>query len=166
MLFYNNRAHKLDQVTFRIPKNGNGEYDYLKPWSFTSSDGRFEMDFEPILDRHADMNLLVLASFQHQVFGRFTGSAVLDDGTAIRIENFLGFAERVTNRWKRNMSDLLIRIMINQTLQSLSGGHYEQGNIEFFPCQRRTSLKLRITKQRSKRSTTDCTAGDGEYGLG
>jgi len=99
MLFYNNRAHKLDQVTFRIPKNGNGEYDYLKPWNFTSSDGRFEMDFEPILDRHADMNLLVLASFQHQVFGRFTGTAVLDDGTAIRIENFLGFAERVTNRW-------------------------------------------------------------------
>jgi hypothetical protein len=75
MLFYNNRAHKLDQVTFRIPKNG--EYDYLKPWNFTSSDGRFEMDFEPILDRHADMNLLVLASFQHQVFGRFTGTAVL-----------------------------------------------------------------------------------------
>ena len=99
MVFYENRAHKLEQVTFHIPRNERGEYEYLKPWKFTSSDGRFEMDFVPILDRHADMNLLFLASFQHQVFGRFTGTAVLDDGTPIRIENFLGFAERVTNRW-------------------------------------------------------------------
>ena len=48
MLFYDGVGHKLDDVTFHIPKG-----DYMKPWTFTSSDGRFEMDFRPVLDRAA-----------------------------------------------------------------------------------------------------------------
>ena len=46
MLFYDGVAHKIDDVKFHIPKD-----DYMKPWKFTSSDGRFEMDFVPVLDR-------------------------------------------------------------------------------------------------------------------
>lgn len=94
MLFYKNKAHKLDQVAFHIPPD-----DYLKPWKFTSNDQRFEMDFHPIIDRNADINALVFQSTQHQVFGRFTGKAVLDDGTVIELKDFLGFAEKVRNRW-------------------------------------------------------------------
>lgn len=45
------------------------------------------------------MNALLVRSTQHQVFGRFTGSVVLDDGTRLEIENLLGFAEEVRNRW-------------------------------------------------------------------
>ena len=45
MLFYDGKCHKLDDVTFHIPDG-----DYMKPWKFTSSDGRFEMNFEPVLD--------------------------------------------------------------------------------------------------------------------
>jgi hypothetical protein len=73
--------------------------DYMKPWKFTSSDGRFEMDFEPILDRYGNFNLLFIKSVQHQVFGWFSGKVVLDDGTELKVENFLGFAEDVYNRW-------------------------------------------------------------------
>lgn len=94
MLFYKGRAHKLDVVTFHIP-----EPDFLKPWKFTSNDGRFEMDFEPILDRFSDTNLLLLRSWQHQTFGKFSGKCVLDDGTALEVKDFLGFAEKVANRW-------------------------------------------------------------------
>lgn len=94
MIFYEGKAHKLAEVTFHIPKE-----DYLKPWTFTSSDGRFEMDFVPILDRYSNTNLLVIKSTQHQVFGRFSGKAILDDGTEIIIKDFLGFAEEVMNRW-------------------------------------------------------------------
>ena len=94
MLFYNGKAHKLADVTFHIP-----EPDSLKPWTFTSSDGRFEMDFTPVLDRFSDTNLLILRSWQHQVFGRFTGTAVLDDGTRLEVKDLLGFAEKVRNRW-------------------------------------------------------------------
>ena len=98
MLFYGGRAHKLSQVQFHIPTR-DGREDYLRPWTFTSDDGRFEMDFVPILDRAACTDVKLIKSDQHQVFGRFTGTAVLDDGTAVRVKDFLGFAEKVENKW-------------------------------------------------------------------
>ena len=99
MLFYDGMAHKLDQVTFQIPQKGNGEDDYMTPWRFTSNDGRFEALFEPVLDRSAMTKVGPLCSDQHQVFGAFTGSAVLDDGTVIEVRDFPGFAEKVENKW-------------------------------------------------------------------
>ena len=98
MLFYKGKAHKLSEVRFNIPMKGKKE-DYLKPWTFTSDDGRFEMDFVPIIDRASNTDFKVLKSDQHQVFGRFTGTAVLDDGTHLQIRDFLGFAEKVENKW-------------------------------------------------------------------
>ena len=56
MLFYNGKSHKLDEVTFNIPVK-NGKDDYMSPWTFTSNDGRFEMNFTPILDRQAPLNV-------------------------------------------------------------------------------------------------------------
>ena len=96
MLFYNGKAHKLSQVKFNIPGD---EKDFLSPWTFTSDDGRFEMDFVPVLDRASCTDVLLIKSDQHQVFGRFTGKAVLDDGTVIEIKDFPGFAEKVENKW-------------------------------------------------------------------
>ena len=94
MIFYDGVAHKIDDVTFIIPED-----DYCKPWKFTSSDGRFEMDFEPILDRSACLDYKVIVSDQHQVFGRMHGKAILDDGTEISVSNLLCFAEKVHNRY-------------------------------------------------------------------
>ncbi len=71
----------------------------MSPWTFTSNDGRFEMDFIPILDRKDNSSVGIISSKQHQVFGKFTGKTVLDDGTVIEIRDFLGFAERVENKW-------------------------------------------------------------------
>ncbi|MCM0648099.1 DUF2804 domain-containing protein [Clostridium swellfunianum] len=94
VVFYDNKAHKLADVKFHIPED-----DYLKPWKFTSSDNRFEMDFQPIIDRNSNTNILVLKSLQHQIFGLFTGRVVLDNGEEIQVKNFLGFAEKVVNKW-------------------------------------------------------------------
>ena len=99
MLFYDGKAHKLSQVSFNIPKDPKGREAYMEPWTFTSDDGRFEMEFNPVLDRASDTDFKVLCSKQHQVFGRFTGKAVLDDGTELKLENFFGFAEKVFNKW-------------------------------------------------------------------
>ena len=99
MLFYDGKAHKLDLVSFNIPEKEDGTDDFMSPWTFTSSDGRFEMDFAPILDRAANVTVGPLGSDQHQVFGRFTGKAVLDDGTVIEVKDMLGFAEKVRNKW-------------------------------------------------------------------
>lgn len=94
LLLYGGVAHKLSRVQFNIP-----EESFLKPWTFSSDDGRFEMDFVPVIDRAARTNALIIESDQHQVFGRFTGRAVLDDGTALELKDFLGFAEKVRNRY-------------------------------------------------------------------
>ena len=98
MLFFNGKAHKLSRVTFEIPMK-DGKEDYLSPWKFTSDDGRFEMDFAPIIDRASCTDFKVLKSDQHQVFGRFSGTAVLDDGTSLVVRDLLGFAEKVENKW-------------------------------------------------------------------
>ena len=93
-IFYNGVGHKLDQVLFHIDTK-----NYMKPWKFTSNDGRFEMIMEPIVDRNSKVNLLLIKSLQHQVFGFFTGYFTLDDGTKVKLNNLLGFAEEVYNKW-------------------------------------------------------------------
>lgn len=98
ILFYNGRAHKLEEVAFHIPED-RGKRNYLSPWSFTSNDGRFRMSFVPVLDRASCTSVGLIKSDQHQVFGRFTGEAVLDGGQVVSIRDFMGFAERVENRW-------------------------------------------------------------------
>lgn len=99
MIFLGGYAHKIEDVTFVIPKNERGEDEFLKPWKFISGDGRFEMDFQPILNRKSKTNLLVLMSDQNQVFGRFSGKVILDDKKVIEVKDLLGFAEKVRNRW-------------------------------------------------------------------
>ena len=119
MLFYDGKAHKLSQVTFNIPDKNKiyvthggccgasgrrmetmeKEDDYMSPWNFSSDDGRFEMLFIPIIDRASKTDVKLICSDQHQVFGKFSGRAVLDDGTVIEVQDFLGFAEKVYNKW-------------------------------------------------------------------
>ena len=119
MLFMDGKAHKLGQVRFNIPVRpkkyvtrggccmpGGKELDtmdtvedYMSPWTFDSDDGRFEMAFMPILDRASRTDIKVICSDQHQVFGRFTGHVILDDGTKMEIRDLLGFAEKVYNKW-------------------------------------------------------------------
>jgi len=96
MVFLDGRAHKLGEVTFHLPE---GAFDGA-PWRFTSDDGRFEMTFEPIIDRASASDVFGLVrSIQHQTFGRFSGHVVLDDGSRLGIRDLLGFAEEVANRW-------------------------------------------------------------------
>ncbi len=99
VIFYDGRLHKLDQVSFNIPQDEKGNYLYTNPWTFTSNDNRFEMEFKPIINRASKTDVGIICSDQNQVFGLFTGTMVLDDGTKVEIKDFLGFAERVFNKW-------------------------------------------------------------------
>ncbi|WP_026653941.1 DUF2804 domain-containing protein [Butyrivibrio proteoclasticus] len=94
VLFYDGKVHKLDDITFHIP-----ESSYMDPWKITSSDGRFEMDFVPVLDRAACLDYKLIVSDQHQVFGRLSGTAILDDGTKIDVKDMMCFAEKVHNKY-------------------------------------------------------------------
>ncbi len=93
-LFYNGVIHKLEEVTFHIPKDG-----YLRPWKISSSDNRLNLNFEPAVDRSSTTNFILIKSIQHQVFGYFSGTVILDDKTELVLTRFPGFAEDVFNRW-------------------------------------------------------------------
>ena len=99
MLFYNGKAHKLDQIDFGIPQTADGRDDFMSPWHITSSDDRLDLIFTPAMDRASRTSVVLIESDQHQVFGHFNGKAVLDDGTVLTIKNLMGFAEKVKNRW-------------------------------------------------------------------
>lgn len=94
VIFWDGVAHKLAEIEFHIPAR-----NYLEPWRFSSSDGRFEMEFAPLLDRNSLTHLGVIRSEQHQVFGHFSGRLVLDDGRTLTVPPMLGFAEDVLNWW-------------------------------------------------------------------
>ncbi len=96
VLFYDGRAHKISQVSFGMPVIGE---NLMQRWHFTSDDGRFDMEFEPVYDRFTHNAVLFLQMSCHQVFGRFTGRAVLDDGRVIEVRDMTAFAERSINKW-------------------------------------------------------------------
>ena len=99
MVFVDGVAYKLEDVKFEIPTNEKGKDDYMKPWKFTSSDGAFEMDFTPIINRSAKIDVGIVGSDQNQVFGYFNGIIKLSDGRAILLKDYLAFAEKVSNKW-------------------------------------------------------------------
>lgn len=103
VIIYDGTVHKLDDITIEIPGDVS-LYDmdsprYMEEWKITSSDKRFEMTFHPILDRSAKLDYKLIVSDQHQVFGRMSGRAVLDDGTAVEVTNMLCFIEKVHNKY-------------------------------------------------------------------
>ena len=98
MLIHNGKAHKLGEVAFHVPQK-NGRDDIMSPWKFTSDDGRLEMDFMPVHDNSTPLNLGVICMDGNQVFGEFTGKAVLDDGTVIELARRMGFVEKFHNKW-------------------------------------------------------------------
>lgn len=98
MIFVDGIAHKLDKVVFNIPQK-DGKDDFMSDWTITDNEGRLKLDFRPIIDRADNTDALIIASNQHQVFGLFSGDMILDDGTTLHIDNVLGFAEKVRNKW-------------------------------------------------------------------
>lgn len=98
MLYYGGIAHKLGQVTFAVPKQGNQD-NYLLPWQVGDDAGRLSLTFSPVMDRSTRAGFGPLMSDQHQVFGKFDGYAILDDGRRLDIKGLQGFLEKVANRW-------------------------------------------------------------------
>jgi hypothetical protein len=93
-LILENHVHKLDQVKFDYTPG-----DYMKPWQFTDNQDRLDLTFTPFKERIAQTNLGIIFSEVHQMFGRYNGKAITDDGRVIRIENLIGFAEEHQARW-------------------------------------------------------------------
>lgn len=97
MFFIDDKAYKLDDVSFNIPQK-DGYDDYLHPWTLTSQSGNINLSFAPVLDRHDKSNAVIIAQDAHQVFGHFSGTITTPDGV-VEIHHLLGFAEKVSNKW-------------------------------------------------------------------
>jgi len=94
MLFYDGKAHKIGHIYIKLDEGG-----FMSPKKITSDDGRFEMTFTPIYDQQTATKLLFVNNSCHQVFARFDGKVVLDDGEVLQVENLVGFVEHAKNNW-------------------------------------------------------------------
>ncbi|HSC82441.1 MAG TPA: DUF2804 domain-containing protein [Pseudomonas sp.] len=93
-LIHAGRLHKLGAVHFTYDPD-----DYLRPWQLSDDEGRLDLQFTPLFNRHSRVDLLLMKTVQHQVFGHFNGRVTLDDGSVLQVRELLGFAEDVFNRW-------------------------------------------------------------------
>jgi hypothetical protein len=71
----------------------------MEPWTMISEDKRINLTFQPFLDRTAKTDVKLLYSEVHQMFGKYTGSLVTEEGETIKIKDLIGFAEEHHARW-------------------------------------------------------------------
>ena len=90
MFFYDNKAYKLGTV-HEIQDGNNFRYE--------DDDKRFVFDVEFIYDNFTKTRMLWVNNKCHQVFGRWSGYVMLDDGTKLTIPPFIAFCEHADNRW-------------------------------------------------------------------
>ncbi|MDP8254883.1 MAG: DUF2804 domain-containing protein [Candidatus Alcyoniella australis] len=92
--FINGTMHKLGWVDI--------EYDnsnYMLPWRFTEADGRLDLTLKPFVDRGENLNLGLLATRTHQMFGRYEGFVIDEAGKKIKVKDLIGWAEEHKARW-------------------------------------------------------------------
>ena len=95
MFFIDGRATKLGEL--RV-ENEEAE-DRMRPWRITDPEGRFDLTMRPRFDNFTETNIAVVHTYCHQIFARFDGFVVAEDGERIEINNLTAFVEHAVNRW-------------------------------------------------------------------
>ncbi|MBO6047961.1 MAG: DUF2804 domain-containing protein [Erysipelotrichaceae bacterium] len=93
ILFYEGQPHKLSQVTISHTD------DYMAEWTLKDKEGRCQLTMTPEFDRITRDHILFVDNCTHQVFGRFNGKVILDDGRELIIKDLPAFAEHAVNNW-------------------------------------------------------------------
>lgn len=86
----------------KIGRELGWSYDWdhpMEPWSISDSEGQIDIVLTPRFDKHSSLNLGLLRRETHQVFGRWTGHVIDDDGRRHEVEGIQGFAEECRARW-------------------------------------------------------------------
>ncbi len=91
-LLLDGRIHKLEDVAIDYAAS-----DFMRPWRMRSE--RVDLEFTPFVERVAETKLVVIQSEVHQMFGRYTGSVLADDGETVQIDGVVGWAEEHRARW-------------------------------------------------------------------
>ncbi|MCH5157309.1 MAG: DUF2804 domain-containing protein [Clostridiales bacterium] len=90
MFFYNNKAYKLGTVT--ETKVGDN-------YRYQDDAGRFVFDVEFVHDHFTKTKLLWVNNQCHQLYGKWSGYVILDDGTKLDVPPFIAFCEHADNNW-------------------------------------------------------------------
>lgn len=104
-LVLDGKIHKLGALRFDYTSGR-----YMEPWRFIEEapdarrdakrEGkRIDLTFTPFKERVARSNMLVILSEVHQMFGKYSGYVIADDGEEIHIDGLVGFAEEHHARW-------------------------------------------------------------------
>jgi hypothetical protein len=93
-LILDGKIHKLGFIPFDYTPG-----EYMKPWRFRDDEGRLDLTFTPFKERVATSNLLVIVSEVHQMFGRYSGKVIADNGEVIEVDGLVGFAEEHHAKW-------------------------------------------------------------------
>jgi hypothetical protein len=89
------RLHKLDEDL-------EWSYDrrnWMKPWRIRAPSGRVDLAFTPFFQKQGALNLGVIATELHAMFGHFEGTVVTDGGERLAVGQLLGWAEEHHARW-------------------------------------------------------------------
>lgn len=94
IIFYDGKCQRLGVVDFGIPED-----NIMAQWNMTSDDGRFNMRFKPFFNDHTNRNAGIVSEKGEKLFGMLNGTAVLDGGEVLNIENIPVFHEKVRRKW-------------------------------------------------------------------
>ncbi len=86
------RIHKIPRIDIEYDPG-----DFMRPWTMQSD--RVDLAFVPFLERTARTNLLIIRSEVHQMFGRYRGTVIADNGEQVAIDGLVGWAEEHSARW-------------------------------------------------------------------
>ncbi len=93
--FIDGRAHKLDGLSVESDEAA----DRMRPWRFDDPEGRLSLTMTPRFDNFTETNLGLVHTRCHQIFGRFSGYALMDGGERLEIDKLPAFCEHAVNRW-------------------------------------------------------------------
>jgi hypothetical protein len=92
----------VDGVLTKIGRELIWRYDWdapMHPWYVEDPGGQLSLELAPRYDKHSRIELGVMGTETHQVFGTWSGRFVSDDGESIELAGMQGFAEESRSRW-------------------------------------------------------------------
>lgn len=93
-VFVNGVLHKFGELNITFSKE-----NYLEQWKVSDSEGKVNLVMTPVYDRYAPTEFVIVSMVAHQVFGSWSGTVTLDDGSVVTVNDIMGWSEFVANRW-------------------------------------------------------------------